>query len=77
MGTKDFSPSNYNHKAHEPFLEGILKNNGFCGRLGKTLTLLLEDQSELNGGLGGKAQAGRTREILWVSHNPHFLISGV
>lgn len=54
----------------------ILKNNDFCGRLGKTATLR-EDISELCGGMGSRVEAGGTRESLWVNHSPHLLISGI
>lgn len=36
-----------------------------------------EDRSELCEGLGRSIYAGGTRESLWVSYSPHFLISGV
>lgn len=73
MWRKDFCHLNYNQSSHELFLEGTLKYNGFCGRLGEPPTRL-ENHSEHS---GEKARPGGTQEALWVSHSPTFPLSGV
>ena len=78
MWRKDFfCYSNYNHKSQKLFPEGILKHNGFCGRLGpgspppprptppptliRPLWALCRAEEQ---------SRGRGTSVLWVSYSP-------